>query len=110
MKFFFYKKAYGVVDVDLHCIALALIAGQVANFTPLPLSPPGKRPIYLLDWRPLGHHGPSGQHAKKKIFDPTGNQLHPLCFLFRSHSLYMLHYLGSREVKLFSKLPTLSRP
>jgi hypothetical protein len=46
----------------------------VVSFTPLPLYPFGKSPLYALDKRLVGPQSRSGRYGEVKILDPTGTR------------------------------------
>jgi hypothetical protein len=47
----------------------------VVSFTPRPLYPRGKGPLYPLDRRLGGPQSRSGRHGEEKIRDPTGTRI-----------------------------------
>jgi hypothetical protein len=68
----------------------------VVSFTPLPLYPRGKSPIYPLARRPGGPQSRSGRHGKRKILDPARSQLlsRLLAYEIYIYSIYLTNQIS----------------
>jgi hypothetical protein len=67
-------KTYGKWRYSSTILDLGTSWRWVVSFTPLPLYPRGKSPLYTLDMRLRGPHSRSGRRGEEKILDPTGTR------------------------------------
>jgi hypothetical protein len=90
-------KAYGGVDVYIHIfLTFGTSWWWVVSFTPRPLYPRGKSPLYPLD----RNQSQSGWHVeKRKFLTLPGLKLRPLGHPACSQSLYRLSYPGSLVIE-----------